>query len=89
MSLRRDDYSSRTILPPVVCLSVISKPQQRKDLGPLRLSSNERKHSHGAKSGDTAGSKGQLIIRPTTILRKAVMELLAVWSVAQSDWKKR
>jgi hypothetical protein len=39
-SLRRADHSFRRALPNVVCLSVISKPQQRGGLGPLGLSSH-------------------------------------------------
>jgi hypothetical protein len=51
--------------------------------------SHEEKQSHGAKSGYTASSRGQLIIRPSTTLRKAVMELVAAWSADQSGWKKQ
>jgi hypothetical protein len=38
-ALRRVDQSSRGVLPSVVCLSVISKPQQWGGLSPLGLSS--------------------------------------------------
>jgi hypothetical protein len=42
LSLRRADHSSRGVLPSVVCLSVIEEPQ-RGCLGPLGLSSHEKK----------------------------------------------
>ena len=42
MSLRGAHHLSRGILPSVVCLIVISKPQQRGGLDPLRLSSHEK-----------------------------------------------
>ena len=41
-SLRRADHSSRGFLPSVVCLSVISKPQQLGGLEQLGLSSHEK-----------------------------------------------
>jgi len=42
VSLRRADHSPRGVLPSVAYPSVISKPHQQGDLGPLRLSSNEK-----------------------------------------------
>jgi len=35
--LRRDDYSSRRVLPNVVCLNMIMNPQQRGGTGPLGM----------------------------------------------------
>jgi len=42
MSLRRVEYSSRGVLPSGVCLSMISKPQQERDLDPQVLSSHKQ-----------------------------------------------
>ena len=43
-SLRRADHSSRGVLQSVVCLSVISKPRQERELSSLLLSSHEKKN---------------------------------------------
>jgi hypothetical protein len=41
--LRRADHSSRGVVPTVVCLSVISNPQQGGGLGPLGAVDPSRK----------------------------------------------
>jgi len=43
MSLQQASRSSRGVLLSVVCLSVFSKPQEGGGLGPLGLSSHEKK----------------------------------------------
>jgi len=43
--VRRPDHSSRGVLPSVLCLSVILKPQQREDIGPLEVLSPKSKLS--------------------------------------------
>ena len=44
-SLRRTDRASTGVLPSVVCLSIISKPQQWRYVDPLQLSSHEKKRT--------------------------------------------
>ena len=52
MSLWRAVHSPRGVLPSVVCLSVIAKPRQWGDLGPLGFSRNWKRNSwcHGFES---------------------------------------
>jgi hypothetical protein len=92
-SLRRSDPSSEGVLPIVVCLSVISKYQLWRGLGPLGLSSRKQK-SEALHLGLRVGGNWCLIIRRRSsskclakLMGKDSSEsILATESVAPNIW---
>jgi hypothetical protein len=66
----RTDRSSRGFLPSVVCLSMISKPQQWCGLGPLGLTSRKKKRKGhlGSWDGVVGIATGYVLDRPVPIV---------------------